>query len=209
MAETIETFVAMLQADGVQAGQDAADKMRSEAQQEADDIVRQAQAKAEKIIADAEAKAQSTLTRSKTDLELAARDAAMRLRQALGDALTQVLTQSVNEALSDAEFLKTMIHDLAKQYAAADIQGISAAKIALTPDMYKTLAEWAIRELHEAAMGRGVSLDLQADLKQAGFEYSVSGGTVEVTADSVVAALAELVGPHLRGMFDKAVSGDQ
>ena len=39
MGETIEAFIEKLQTDGVEAGQEAADKIRNEAEQQANQIV--------------------------------------------------------------------------------------------------------------------------------------------------------------------------
>lgn len=46
MAETIESFVAKLQAEGVQAGREAAEQLEAKARQKAEEIGRQAEAKA-------------------------------------------------------------------------------------------------------------------------------------------------------------------
>jgi len=206
MAESIESFVAQLQTEGVQAGEQAAEKLRREAEQQAEQIISQAQGEAEKITAQAKAEAESTLARSQTELELAVRDTEARLRTSLNQALTKILLQFVKEPLSDAEFLKSLIHDVVMQYAKADIEGVETTRIGVSPEMHKQLAEWAIHELHEAAMGEGVGIDLKAELRQGGFEYSVTGGTVEVTEESVVASLAELVSASLREMLTEALT---
>ena len=206
MVESIDTFVAKLQADGVQAGQEAAAKLQAGAQEQAEQIVDKAKAEAEQIVANAQTEAEQTLARCKTDLELAARDALLQLRAALSRALTGVLAQSVKQPLGDAEFLKGVIHELVRQYASADLEGVSTAEIRLSSEMHKQLVDWAIQELHEAAMGQGVSIDLKDTLGQAGFEYSIEAGTVEVTEESVVATLAALVGPNLRELFDHAAA---
>ena len=206
MVESIETFVAKLQADGVEAGQEAAAKLQAEAQEQAEQIVGKAESEAEQIVASAKSEAEQTLARCKTDLELAARDALLQLRAALSQALTGVLAESVKQPLGDAEFLKGVIHELVRQYANADLQGVSTAKVRLSPEMHKQLVDWVIQELHEAAMGKGVSIDLKGTLAQAGFEYSIEAGTVEVTEESVVATLAAMVGPNLRELFDHAAA---
>ena len=91
MAETIETFVAKLQAEGVEAGKQQAQALREEAEKQAKDTLDQAGKQAEKIIAEAKTQAQEILARGKTDLELAARDAALRLQQAIERALASLL----------------------------------------------------------------------------------------------------------------------
>jgi len=41
-------------------------------------------------------------------------------------------------------------------------------------------------------------IDLRGTLAEAGFAYEIAGGTVEVTVDSVVEVLSEMVGAELR-----------
>jgi hypothetical protein len=74
--------------------------------------------------------------------------------------------------------------------------------------MHQKLIDWAVSEIgHETITGSHVPIDLQGVLKQAGFEYNATGATVEVTEESVVAVLAELVGPRLREIIDQAAAG--
>lgn len=208
MGETIESFVAKLQAEGVQAGREKADKLAAEAQGRAEEIVRQAEERAKKTVADAQSKAKELLAKSSEELELASRDAVLKLRDALGQALQAIVTAPVREHLSKPEFLKGVIHDLVVQYAAADQKGAGAVVLNLTGEMKDQLGDWALQELRRAASGSsGAPIDLRATLKQAGFEYRASGGTVEVTVDSVVETLRELVGASLRDKLDKALKG--
>jgi hypothetical protein len=55
----------------------------------------------------------------------------------------------------------------------------------------------------------GIHMDLQGTLAAAGFEYSASGATIEVTLDSVVETLGALVGPELRRVLESAVTDTQ
>jgi hypothetical protein len=69
------------------------------------------------------------------------------------------------------------------------------------------LGDWAIGKLREACGGGEV--DVQSALRQAGFEVNISGATIEVTAESVLELMHELVGPNLRELFDNAVAKGQ
>lgn len=206
MVESIETFVAKLQSDGVEAGKQAAEELRMEAQREAEKLIADAKAEADKIIAGAKTEAENLLTRSKTDLELAVRDAMMRLRDAINKAMTAIIVDAVKTPLSSEELLKQLIHELVVQYAQADIHHKGTIKIELTAEMHKKLAEFVINEIYTAASGEHVSIDLKGHLRQAGFEYSRGSGTIEVTESSVVETLSSLVNPMLQEMFKKALS---
>jgi len=131
MSETIESFVAKLQAEGVEAGQEQAAKLQAEAETEAREIIARAEAEAEKVIADARREAENTLARSRTEVELAARDVALKLRAALNRALTGILAVTVEEQLSNAEFLKKLIEGVVSRYAVSDREGGASISISV------------------------------------------------------------------------------
>jgi V/A-type H+-transporting ATPase subunit E len=205
MAETIESFVNKLQTEGVEAGKQAAEKLLAEAKQQADKIVQDAEAQAEKNLADAKAEGESLLARSQTELELAARDVIARLKDSLSRVLEAVLFAKTKGKLSESDFLSTTLHDLIMLYAKADIERKHSMKIGVSKEMRSKLAKWAMSEMTKKAEAAGISIDLKASLSGAGFEYSVNGATVEVTPESVVETISELVSPHLREVIDKAI----
>lgn len=202
MGETIEEFVAKLQAEGVQAGRQQADRILTQAQEQADRTVADARDQAEKIIAEANAEAQSILQRGHTELKLATRDVAMKLRESLGRAIQVVLARGASEKLQDADFLGKLLHEIVMMYAKADVEGKDTLAINVSADMQDKLADWAISELRrEKTDGIRGGFDLKATLAGAGFEYNAGGATVEVTPESVVEMLSQLVGPSLRKML--------
>ena len=95
MVETIESFVAKLQADGVDAGRQEAEKLRADARAEADKIIAAAKADADKILADAKTQAADLLARGKTELSLAARAAVLKLQVALALGPQAIVAQAV------------------------------------------------------------------------------------------------------------------
>ena len=208
MAETIESFVTKLQEEGVQEGQAAAEKIRDEAQEQARQIVEEANAEAKKVVTDAEEQAKTILEKGQTELRLAARDAALKLRAILSQALQVVLGGPVEAPLVDAKFLTPLLHDIVMQYAQADSGSKRNITINVLPEMQKQLADWAIGELHKAVKKSNTQLDLKGTLNQAGFEYKIDGATVEITVDSVVGILSELVGPRLTELLDQAMKSD-
>jgi len=206
MADTIESFVAKLQAEGVQAGEQEARKIRAEAEQQAAEKLQQAQARAEKIIADARSQAEGLLAKAGTQLDLAVRDAVLGLKEALSKALEAVLAPDIGEKLTDVSFLGPVLHDLILLYAKADLEGKTGISINVPPEVYSKLVAWAMGEIHKSSEHPSASVDLHGMLSAAGFEYSVSGATIEVTAASVVEMLKDLVGPELRATVDRAIA---
>jgi len=202
MVDTIESFVSKLQQDGVQTGRKAAQKLQDEANQKAQQIIADAEAKARQIIADAEKQGASLLSRSQTELELAARDTTAKLRDTLSTALNELLAKAAKITLSDTNVLGTILHDIVVMYTEADIKGEELVKINVSADIRQKLVDWAIKELgREAVDNKRAHIELTGNLKQAGFEYTVHNGTIEVTPESVTETLSDIVTPALRDIL--------
>ena len=139
MPETIESFVNKLQTEGVEAGQAAADKIRTEAQQQAEQIIKTAQQQADAIITDAKDQAQANLDRNAAELKLAARDTLLRLRGTLSKILQTVLTKRTESQLADPDFLKSLIQEVVTQYARADSTGVQDITINLSEEHRRQL----------------------------------------------------------------------
>ena len=60
-----------------------------------------------------------------------------------------------------------------------------------------------ISRLKESGKSDDVSVNFHTVLQKAGFEYKLSGATVEVTQDSIVQSLTELVSPRLRELLSQ------
>ena len=206
MADTIESFVKKLQADGVDVGRQEAAKIQQAARDEAEKTIDDAKRQAEKIVADARADADGMLARAKTELQLASRDAVLKLRNALARALEAIVAEGTKEKLADAGFLGQVLHDLVKLYAESHMGARSAPMtINVTAEMKQKLQEWALSELgHQVVDSLRGKFDIHGTLAATGFEYKIAGATVEVTVESVVATLKDLVGPGLRDVLDQA-----
>jgi len=203
MAETIETFVTKLRTEGIQQGKQEAQQIKEEARKDADTLLAEAKAQADKIIADANSEAKGIVSRGRTELELASRDAILKLREALEQALQSVLLGPVEKNLSDDMFLKELIKSIMDRFLSAAIDTYTPVKINVSAEMHKKLADWAMNELRICCQDTG-GFDLHDNLRQAGFEFTIHGATVEVTRDSVLETLMNLVGPHLRDVLSSS-----
>ncbi len=207
MAESIETFVAKLQNEGVEAGRQEAQTIVSGAKTEAERIVADAQAQADKIIARAKAGAENLLSRGRTELSLAARDAVLRLQETLSKSLQAILRYQAGEILQDVGFLGKVLHELILLYAKDELAAKGGITFNVSPELREKLADWALKEIGQDRLDDiGVHMDLHGTLASAGFEYSVTGATIEVTLDSVVETLTALVGPELRKVLETAAA---
>ncbi len=197
MVQTIEAFVNRLQADGVEAGQAEAEKIRVQAEQQAQVRLAEAAEQAKRIIAQAEADRETIRGRAETELKLAARDTVIRLQEALSRALQAVLLDAVREKLDDADFLGGLICDVVQHYAKADAAGSGSIAVNVSEPMRQRLLSGTVAAFRQGDSA-AQAIDLRGTLAEAGFAYEMAGGTVEVTVDSVVEVLSEMVGAELR-----------
>ncbi len=200
MAESIETFVAKLKAEGVDAGRAEAEALKSQAEAEAAGIIKKAKDEADAIVAKAKSEGEQIAVQAREDLRIAARDAVLELRQSLSQILTGVLQGEVKSALGDADFVKNALQELVREHAKSELTGDLKARIAVDQKLAKPLAEWAMRALNNG----GKSVDVQGSLKSAGFEYRTADGILEVTEESVTDLLKEIVAPAIRDILDAA-----
>lgn len=209
MVQTIEAFVDKLHAEGVQAGEEAAGKLREEAQVQAAAIVAEAQKQAETVVAQGKAEAAAIADRQRSELDLAARGAVLQFRDAIGKAVTALLARQVDAALTSEDFLPRLIADTVIQYAREDAHGDEQVEIRVHADSLQAVTDWALKYLSdETAERTHAHLDLKGTLKAHGFEYRVSESTVEVTVESIVEVLKEQMAPGLREVLDRALSGN-
>ena len=210
MGQTIQAFVDKIRTEGIKAGQKQADDMLAEARQQAEQIVARAEQDKDKILADARDEAERTLARGRTELALAARDAAGRLRDALGRAIQAVIAAGVKAELEDETFVAQALHEIITQYGKAELEGERTLDINVPQEMRQKLIDWALAQIGADKLGpEHVTIDLQGTLGQAGFEFNATGATVEVTVESVVEVLGSLVSPALREILDKAMAGEK
>jgi len=207
MAETIEKFVSRLQEEGVEVGRAAAAKIQAEAEEQAKRLIDQAREQAAQIVQSAEKNAEQYMSRAKSELSLAVRDTVKALQDTLSRAMQAVLEAGARNALADTEFLKAILKDVIVQYAEADSQGEGEIQVNVSPEAGAQLAHWAIHDLRESLNGSKATVNLHQTLKGAGFEYRVANGTVEVTVESAVGLLANLLRPELRGVLKHALNG--
>lgn len=207
MTGSIEAFVQKLQEEGVDAGRAEAARIVEEVKAQAEKIAADAEVQAERIRDQARGEAQRTIEQGQTELQLASRDVLLLLRETIVGVLETVLYRAAEEALNDDEFLRTLLHDISVQYAEADATRDAPVEVHVSDDKLKVVTEWAIQEMKRRGVDEPTShIDLRGKLMSAGFEYNATGGTVEVTPESVAAVLGEMLSPRLREMIDRVVA---
>jgi V/A-type H+/Na+-transporting ATPase subunit E len=207
MATTLEDFVAQLHTDGVESGRIEAEKLVEEARRQADAVRRGAEEQARSLVAEAEAKAELLVLQAHTELRLAARDTLLQLRASLTDALDAILKQALTPTLTDPANLAQLLKEVVVQYARGDAVGERHIVIDVPEHLSDGLGEWLMQELGRSVEGKETFVDVRGVLSEAGFEYRVSGGKVDMTLGAVADVLRDMVRPRLWEVLASEAAG--
>ena len=205
MTDSIESFVEKLQSEGVEAGQEAAEKIKKEARGEAEKILADANADAQMIVVKAESDAERQLSRTQTELGLAVRDAILKLGESLGRVLSVMLARRIEQKFCDPDYIGEIMREVIIAYAKADAGQAPRIEINIPKEMRDKFNDSALADLCQNRHGDQDMLDIKSSFPKAGFEYKIQGATVEVSPDSVSELLSEMVNPELQKIISEVV----
>jgi vacuolar-type H+-ATPase subunit E/Vma4 len=206
MTESIESFVKKLQSEGVEAGKDAAEKIKKDARYEAKKILADANVAATKIVAKAESDAKRMLSRAQGELQLAVRDAILKLGESFGRVLSVLLAGRVEQKICEPDYFGEIMREVIMAYAKADAGQTPRIEINISKKMRDKLNDKALGDLYRNLQGNRDKLALKSTFSKAGFEYKIHGATVEVSPDSVSELLSEMVNPDLQEIIADVVA---
>ncbi|MBW1780102.1 MAG: hypothetical protein JRL30_05130 [Deltaproteobacteria bacterium] len=205
MSDNLESFVKKLQSEGVDAGKKAADGLRKEAEQEAEKILARAREAADGIVQQAETEAEQRRNRTQAELEMAARDVMLRLRESLSRALSALINRRVQEGFQDPDYLREIVKDVVVAYAKEDAGAERQIKVEVSEDIPDGWIDAIFKDLSRQLQDPEEAIKVEAALSRAGFDYRVAGATIEVSPDSVTEVLLEMVNPELQKVIQRAV----
>jgi V/A-type H+-transporting ATPase subunit E len=211
----IEALIERLRQDGIARGQEQAARTVEEAETRARWILDQAEAEAASIREAARRDADRFAEASRQALEVATRDALLRLKSALTGLFHEELRRQVALELADPGLLRALIVELAGRLRPA--VGESAEVQVLLPPRAVDLEELRLdpaalasgeltrltRRIARDMLRDGVSLAVADDL-DAGFRLRLQGN---VELEFTDAAVAELLGMHLQPRFRAMLEG--
>jgi V/A-type H+/Na+-transporting ATPase subunit E len=206
MAENLESFVKKLQSEGVDAGREAAEKLRKEAEEKAEEIVARARKEAEEILQEAREEAKRRRALAHSELEMAVRDIVLRLRDSLSRALSAVIAQRVKEEFEDEDYLRKIVRDVVTAYAKGDAGQERQMEVHVSRSMPDDWIRNLLKDLSQQLQITDDAIRVKSTLSRAGFDYRVEGATVEVSPESVTEVLLEMVNPELQEIISRAVA---
>lgn len=213
----VDAVIARLREEGIARGQAEAERIIRDAETRAAWIIDQAQAEAGQLRAAVAADAGRQAAAGRADLELAARDAVLRLKSSLAGLFNEELHRQVRQELAAPDVLARLIVELAGSLRPA-VAGAGVVELLLPArampleELRADPAELASGELTRLTrrlvsdmLRPGVTLGLDDDL-DAGFRLRLDGDVVlEFTDEAVAALLREHLQPRFRAMLEGLV----
>jgi V/A-type H+-transporting ATPase subunit E len=196
--EQIKELIEKIQAEGVQAAQDKAAEIESEARTKADWIAQKANAQAKKIIDDAQDAANRTQASGQAALQQAARDVLLTLKQEIIDMLQRLISSQIAATLTP-EALSNIITTLIEAYAA---KGESRVIVYLK-EQDKQMLEGHFLNTLKDALKKGIELRSQEDIR-AGLIISFDNGRsqFDFTDREIAAYVGSFLKPEMAHLLD-------
>jgi V/A-type H+-transporting ATPase subunit E len=216
----VESLIDRLRDEGVGAGRDESEKIITEARQKAAMIKQQAQQEAEDIVSSARKEADAFKAAGKDALELAARDAHLKLREVVMNRFNEEVQRLVGKVMAPEPFMEKLILQVVGRVRdntgldKEDKLSIKLPEDLINIDDLRKKPE----ELKEGTMAHFV-LSVMASLFKEGISYQPSGninaglkvymdeGNVEVdlSDEAISAVLLEHLQPRFRALLEGVV----
>ena len=167
MENKLKELTDRLYGEGLEKGRVEADRLVAEAKEKAAKILADATAEAEQIVKKAEAKAVDTEKNSMTEISLAGRQAVAKIKSELAGAIiAKTSTEAVKAACVDAEFVKKLLLEVAKNWTgAAEQVSLKALLPAALEAEFSKVFEKSAKELLAAGVEVGYSKDVKNGFK--------------------------------------------
>ena len=216
----VEALIEKLRDKGVGEGQAVSDRIIAEARQKAVAIKKQAQQDADEIISEARKETEAFKAAGKDALELAARDAHLKLRELVMNRFNDEVRRLVGQIMEPQPFMEKLILQVAGR--ARDEAGLDKEdKISIklpenlididdlrkNPEELKkgTMAHFVLSVM-ASLFREGITYNPSGDLKS-GLKVYLKDGDVEVdlTDEAVTAVLLEHLQPRFRALLEGVV----
>ena len=193
MADTDKTefgvreLIDRLHGEGVEAGREEAQRILGEAQRQAAQNLSEARAQADAMLEAARREAEAQGAQAREALELAFRDALLRLKEELADQFAREVRALVRSELSDREVLRQLILEL--------------GRVAVPDEFAQRPLEILVAAAHRGSMGPGQELEPEP----AALDAIISGVTEDMLRKGVELRAAD---PSQSGVLVKVAGED-
>lgn len=203
----VQELITRLRDEGVDAGRQEAQRLVEAARRDAAAIVAAAQAEAEAVTRDAAARAERERRAGLAALNVAARDALIRVREELEQHFVRRLREVVTSLLMEPRSLGELASAAAR--AAVDQAALPrAAELEAGENLARGTLDALVATLMRDVLSEGVSIGA-ASVGRTGIRlrFANSGVELELTESAVTELLADQLLPRFRTLLERGVSG--
>lgn len=201
-AAGVEALIRRLRDEGVDAGEQARDRIIAEARVDAERLLGEARAHAGQLVAGAKAQAEAERTAAAEAVRLAYRDALLRLRQDVEALFERHVSAVLGQTLGAAPAMQTLIGDVVREAVAcaagrtAMIEvptGTDSGDDALELWLRASTAEWLAQGIEvRPASGDGAGLRLR---------FSGDAHELDLSPGTLASLLLDRLRPRYRRLF--------
>lgn len=157
MENKLEELTRKLYDEGLEKGRADADKLVSDAKDEAARLVSEARSEADAIVKAAEAKAEELHKNSLTEISLAGKQVVAELKKQIADLIvTKSTTDNVKKANMDADFVKNMLLEVARNWNGTSTDTVSLS--ALLPESRRAELDAAFEKSAKDLLNAGIEV---------------------------------------------------
>lgn len=192
----VQELIDKLKTDGVTRGQQQAEEIIAAAREEAVSIADDARREADQVLANAKLQAQQMLDNGKQALQLASRDAILKLRESFQQEIHRKFTSLVGQQLNDKSLLQKLILEVAGRARPEDSKDKMEVLVPSTLNQFvQGLAADMLRE--------GVSFGT-VDGLHGGVRVRLSDKDVDIdlTEETVTRLLMQFLAPRFRAFLE-------
>ena len=201
MQDKLQELMDKLYNEGLSKGRKDADELVAKAAREAEEIISNAKEKAAKIVSKAEQEADDIKSRIANDIKMASAQSITATKQSIENlVVANALNANVGKAMSDTEFVKSLLTTVVKAFNASNAESVPL-EVILPSSMQKELQSAFATEIYdnlakgsEVKFAKGMSDGFKIGPKDGGF-------VIGFTADDFNALLGSYLRPSTRKLL--------
>jgi V/A-type H+-transporting ATPase subunit E len=174
-ASGVQELISRLRDEGVQTGQQEAERIAREAEEQAAQIVAQAKAEAEEMLGKARAEIESNRAAAQEELKLAVRDTQLSLQSEVRARFADHVRRLVTLELQDRDFLQKIILAIAGA-ATADLPEDQRVELLMPSELFVSDREGEELTAQGKERLRRLVLAISAEMLREGVELNPCGG---------------------------------
>lgn len=195
MDTKIQELTDKIYQEGVEKGQEEANRIIAGAKEQEETILREADEKAKQIVADAEKKAEELKRNTEAELRLFTSQAIEALKSEVANLVTnRIVTDNVAAATNDAAFMQQVILAIANEWAKNEAITIQATDAQALTDYFEANARKLLQQ--------GVNIE-QVNGKKTSFTLAPADGAYKISfgEEEFIAYFKEFLRPQLIEML--------